>query len=432
MVWLRAIVEGFRSSLFFLPVLFVVAGVVLAEAIVAIEASIPPESIPERLRSTVDNARDVLSTIAGATITVAGVVFSVTVVALQLASSQFSPRILRGFMRKRSHQVVLGFVMGTFTYCLLVLRTVRMSGQGTQVVPGISVSVAVALAILTAVAILAFIDRSARSMQVAYLLQDILEEAVDRIGDLPRTATDGIDRRSAGDVTLPEEPGLRVRTTRTGWVQQIDVDGLLEDTPAGSLVALAIRPGVFVVDEAEVLTVWPVPEDAERVEARIRDHVRVGRDRTMQQDLDLGIRQLVDVGIRALSPGVNDLTSAYEAVAHLGGVLRPLLLRDLPPEVVSDEQGRQLVRPHELTHADYIDRAFEQLRAAAARLPSIAVALLGTMGMLRAHLEEAGLTDRIERLARQAHLLVEGVAQAGVLPQDEDEVRRAYEREGFS
>jgi uncharacterized membrane protein len=432
-VRIRAIVERLRQSLFFLPALLVVAFVALAEGLLSLDGSTPSSSLPEYLHTTVDSARSVLSTIAGAIITVTGLVFSVGVVALQLASSQFSPRVLRTFLRSRFQQFVMGFMVGVFTYCLVVLRTIHspLQQNGEAVIPSISIAGAVVLAVCVALLLLAYINHIARSMQVTQIIRRVTDETLEAIDQLS-PHQEGESDEEAWHPQVPDEPGYVIRTAQRGWVQQARPAALLSLVPAGTLLRLDAQVGAFVAEGVPLCTLWPKPEHAETVEKLIRLSVALGAERTMQEDLAFGIRQLSDIALRALSPGVNDPTTAYEAIVHLGVILRALFWRALPPRVLTGKEGRRLLRPDALLRVDYVNLAFDQIRLAGTNQPAIALALLEVLGMLLKEAREIGDEALVAVLQKQARLTVAGCAASSPLPADLERVRIAASEAGFS
>jgi uncharacterized membrane protein len=185
-----------------------------------------------------------------------------------------------------------------------------------------------------------------------------------------------------------------------------------------------VRVGTFVAEGAPLVTLWPAPDEPDAIGARVAGAFGLGRGRTMQQGVLFGIRQLVDIALRALSPGVNDPTTANEVLVSLGSVVGDLLTRDLPPRVERGQEDRVLYRPHDPTHADFVHRAFDQIRIAAASQPHVAVALLHTLERLSDVLERADLSGRAEPLRRQAELVVATIESAGHLDHDVERVRR--------
>lgn len=430
-VRVRAALEGFRGSLFYTPLLYVLAAVVASSATLVLDATLEnvPGWPPIILAGTVASARALLSTIAGATIAFAGVAFSVSLLLLQLASSQFSPRVLYSLFRDPFGKRVMGIVVGTFTYCLLVLRAVRESPTpgGHALIPYLSLVVAVALGILAILAIVAFIDHSAHSMEVGEITRRLTVEAREQIDRLFPQHSDGAVAAPHDDPEEDLEPpddALRVVASGDGWVQQIDLAGILDSVPEGSTIRLATRVGAFVVEGMPLCEIWPTPDDAQAAAGRARGAIRLGGGRTMQQDAAFGIRKLVDIALRALSPGINDPTTAQEVIVHLGALLRGIFLRDLPPLVQVDDRERRLLRPFELRHGDYLDLAFDQIRQAGAGQPAVMLTLLETLGMLDAALDDAGLRVRRAALTGQAALIVRGSAATELLPDDVERIRR--------
>ncbi len=424
LVRLRSALEAFRNSLFFLPALFVALAVVLAQLMLEADQRVSLDSVPSFLRFTVDSARELLSTVAGATITVSGIVFALTALTVQLASSQFSPRVVRGFLRDRFTQAAIGFMAGTFTYSLLILRAVRSPSDDelSNVVPNLSAGLGLVLAVGVVITILAYVNHTAQSLQATQLIGHITEGTITLVRKRFHEAGPGGTQPPA-----PEGvgPGRALRSLRSGWVQQVNEQALLAALPESGLLQVEVRVGSFVHEGKRLATVWFGGQDSEDSDEKLVESFAIGKMRTMQQDVLFGIRQLVDVALRALSTGVNDATTAYECIVHLGSVLFEILRRDLPPMVVTGEGGRCLLRPHELTHADYVGRSFDQIRRNITTMPDLCVALLRTLGALAQELEDLGLADRAEPLRRQARLVVAGVTAAEPLADDLALVERA-------
>jgi uncharacterized membrane protein len=430
----RALFESFRDSLFFLPALFVVAAVVAAEGMLALDARVSLDTVPSFFRFTVDSARELLSAVAGGAITVTGIVFALTALSVQLASSQFSPRVVRGFLRDRFNQAAIGFMSATFTYSLVVLRAVRTpDAEGSSVVPNLSAGLALILAVMMILVILAYVNHTAQSLQATHLIGDVTEGAVALVAKRFPDLGDGEDQPPSS--TGPATGGHRVSAPHSGWVQQVSEADLLDALPPGGLVRVELRVGSFVHAGRRLCTVWiNEPADTEtlhRLDEEIQDAFAIGGTRTMQQDVAFGIRQLVDVALRALSTGINDATTAYECIVHLGEVLFEILRRDLPPAVRHGEDGRCVLRPHELTHDDYVGRAFDQIRRNAAPMPDLCLALVRTLGSLATELDDLGLGHRVPPLVRQARLVVAGAMAEDSMAEDLDLVRQAALDAGF-
>ncbi len=426
LVRLQAGLEGFRDSLFFFPALFVAAAIVLAQVMLEVDARLSLASVPSYMRFTVDSARELLATVAGATVTVTGVVFALTALSVQLASSQFSPRVVRGFLRDGAIQAGIGFMAGTFTYSLVVLRAVRSTdgGEPTDVVPNLSTALALVLAIGVVIAILAYVDHTAQSLQATQLIGRVTRGTVALVRRrFPEAGTS--EAPAAVRTEVGDGLGQRLAAPRSGWVQQIDEAELLRGLPPGGVVRVDVRVGSFVHQQKRLATVWAVDPKPGQPEKRLVEGFAIGRIRTMQQDVEFGIRQLVDIALRALSPGVNDATTAYECMVHLGEVLYEILRRDLPPAAVAGDDGRRLMRPHELTQAEYVHQAIDQVRANCADMPDLCVGLLHVLTDVARELEDLGLADRVEPLRLQGRLVRAGAEASSALPHDLARVREA-------
>lgn len=417
----RSLGYRFRESLFFLPALIVLAGLGLGLVVGVLNRWLGADAwpVPDALRMTPDAASSFLSVVAGATITTAGVVFSLTVVSLQLASGQFSPRVLRTFVRDRLSQVVIGSLVATFVYCTLVLLYTR---EDDPYAPALPVGIALVLAVATVILIIAHLDHLARSLQVGEVLRRISVESAAVIDEVSRESPE--ERPHAAVDVGAMGAGLVVHAPRDGWVNQNPSRYLFAVVPEKTVVRLETRGGAYVSEGQPLATLWPEPPDPQKVMRRVASAVDVGDERTMQEDIDFGLRQLVDIGLRALSPAVNDPTTATEVVLRIGSVLRRLLVANLPPEAVAGLEGRVLLRPWALDHDEYVAHAFDELRLAGPTQLRVVTTMLRTIRMLVATTEEAGRPERAPALERQMRLLLDVVERRDDLhPEDLARVR---------
>ena len=241
---LTALGDRLRSSLFFVPMLCVVSAIFLGEAMLVVDALVT--GIDPRLTATVDSARTVLTTVAGATLTFAGIAFSVSLLLISLASSQYSPRVVHGMFRDPFNKRVMGLVIGTFTYCLVVLRAVRgpLEDSGDAVVPSVSILLAVVLGIASVLSIVAFINHGAHSMDVSKILRRVTDEALSQAKSAwPEPAPDSLAGTDEDvPLTLPEGAAT-VRFAQYGWVQNVDYDELLAAVPPDRACVWRPSPG---------------------------------------------------------------------------------------------------------------------------------------------------------------------------------------------
>lgn len=425
----RALRNRLHESLLFLPAVMLIGAVALEELAAWLDRHARVGAL-RAYQMPPDAAVTLLSTIAGATITTAGVVFSLLVVTLQLASGQFSPRVLRTFWRDRFGQVLIGLLLAAFTFCVLALTQIDTTATHA---PMVTVLCALALALASIIAIVTYLNRISRQQYVGRIMERIGEETLRLIGELPYGPNIGARVGEPAPAPDPERllaefgPPLVVAVPADGWVQQISRRAILASVPAGSIVRLDTRVGAYLVRGEPFVTIWPRPEPsvAHQITHRVLAATILGNARTMQQDIDFGLRQLNDIALRALSPAVNDPTTAVEAVLRLSSVLRPLVRADLPDQCVRDHENRVLLTPWNLDHAEYVVHAFGQLRLYAAPHPQVAIALVRAVRMLRVAAAAAGKSDAVHALTEQVRLTVDGCARSGLGEADLAMVRAA-------
>ena len=431
------ILERIRASLFLVPMLAVILAAGLAAASIAIDSRLDQSGarLPLGLTSTVESARSLLSTVAGATITFAAIAFSVSLLIIQQTSSQYSPRVVRTLFRDPFNKRIMALVVGTFTYCLVVLRSVRgaVEKSGSPVIPNLSVAIALLLGIATVLAIVAFIDHSAHFMDVSKILDRVQREAIAQIrrewSDIDANRPPPSLHRQGDPHRHPEPPdqaGHTVRFDRNGWVQQIDIAKLVDCVPDGATIWVDTYPGRYATEGSPACFLSAPPSDVAATEHRIISAIQIGETRTMQQDVSFGLRQLVDVALKALSPGINDPTTAQDAIFHITAVLAELMRRDPPPRHRTGESGGRLVLMHQPTLDDLVRLVFDEVRRAAADKPTVCVYLLEALGLTAEALSSVDLPDRTAMLTEQAQLVVAGCERAALLPTDLRTVQRAF------
>ena len=398
----EALRDRLRGSLWFLPAVFVVVAILLGALTLQLDHAIDDE-VRFGFGGSFTSATTVLSTIAGAIITLTALVFSITVVALQLASSQYSPRVLRSFLRDRRSQLVLGVFLGTFAYTMVVLRSVRDErDELSSFVPAVSVHVAFALTGLSLAFFVFYVHHIAQTMQASVIVANVADEtrvAVERLH--PRVGDDAQPAPPAE--WRPDRPARQIRWAGpSGYLQAIDEDGLLAAAvERDGIFRIVPCPGDFLARSSVVLEAW-VPDDEDCPDS-VDTWFGVGRERTTRQDPAFGFRQLVDIAERALSPGVNDPTTAVQCIDRLYELLLCLGDREIPaPHRVDDEDRLRLIVPR-LDWDDFVRLAFEEIRQygetsmqVSRRLRTVLTDLQTTVPPLRreALREEIELLDR--------------------------------------
>ena len=322
-------------SLGVIPGVIVLLFAALGVGLVELDGHLDLNGVQFVFRGDGSAARTVLSVIAGSLITVAGLTFSITMVVLQLASSQFSPRILRTFSADRVTQVTVGTFVGTFVYAILVLRAVG-SFDDADFVPRLSVTVASLLGIGAAVLLIVFLHHVSQLIQVSHVTATIADDTLERTEVLyaGRYGDPLADVRSAemlGDWRA-QPPGM-VLPTRPGYVQRIDLEHLARGLgQRAERVAILVCPGDFVSVETPIAEMWPASA-ADQCSSAVSGAVSIASERDLDQDVDFGLRQLTDTALKAMSPGINDPTTAVTCVGYIRAVLVRLAERATPAAV---------------------------------------------------------------------------------------------------
>lgn len=414
-LWIVSVRDSFAESLFLHPALIMLAGIALAVGATMLDDTLGHDAeLPLTLAMSSNAATWLLATVAGAMITTVGVVFSLTVVSLQLASDQFSPRVMRSFIRDRLSQQVIGLLVGTFFYCVLVLPNV--SGEASDPAPQISLTIAILLTLVTVVGIIIHLDHLAHGLQVGNVARLITREGegVARALDTVPAGLQAVDLSDYRDI--PRDAAV-IPAPGSGWISQVDNHRLLHAAPPGAVVRMETRVGAYIHAGEALLTVWPAPP--ERSQRELAAAVEVSDTRRMLQDVDFAVRQLVDIGLRALGPDVNDPATAVEVILRLGSLLRTVLATPLPPPALQDGEGRVLVQPWNLSHGEYIAHGFDQLRQGCINHTEVAAAMLRVLRMLKTHVREEGRPELVPDLENQMRMLLESLAERpGLHPAD--------------
>jgi uncharacterized membrane protein len=343
-------------------------------------------------------------------------VFSLLVVSLQLASGQFSPRVLRTFWRDRMGQVLIGLLLAAFAFCVLALSQIDTKADRA---PTVTMTCAIALALASILAIVGFLNRITRQQYVGRIMERIQLEAADLIKELPYGSSMG--HRCGEPVAVPEPldmgAALLVRSPADGWVQQVSHRAILAALPPGSTIRLETRVGSYLIRDEPLARIWPAPDlgTGRRLAQLIGEAVIIGATRTMQQDIDFALRQLNDIGLRALSPAVNDPTTAIEVILRVSSIMRPLLKAELPAQAQRDAAGRTLLTPWDLDHVEYVRHAYGQIRLYSGAHPQVALTLVRVLRMLRdIAAEDEGRASAVAELDRQLAAVLDAAKRAAL------------------
>ena len=382
--------EQLRSSYWFLPSLLALGAILLSAFTLHIDTTLNPKWARDSAliwAGGAEGARSVLATIASSTITVAGVVFSITIVSLTLASSQFGPRLLRNFMKDRGTQLAVGVFVATYLYCLLVLRAVRGSDHGT-VIPFLSVTCGVGFAVVSVGFLIFFIHHISASIiadnviaRVASDLQSNIDRLYpDKLEADSRDAPGGLEKKLP---ELFEHDSQTIACKKSGFIQAIAVEDLLQLAQEKELIIrLCRRPGQFIAAGEVLAEVVPRAVGDHNLGRKISESVFFGRDRTPTQDIEYSIDQLVEVAVRALSPGINDPFTAITCIEWLGAALIQMAGRKISSRWCYDDEGKVRVVTDATDFEGIADAALNQVRQYGCRSVAVTVRLLEVLARI--------------------------------------------------
>ncbi len=414
---LKQIAVQLRNSLWFVPAIWVIGSGVLAFLMILIDSATPgvARSFPLIFGGGADGARGLLSSIASSAITVAGVTFSITIVALQLASSQFSPRVLRNFMRDRLSQAVLGSFIGTFLYSLLVLRSIRsQQSDAEQFVPSLAVTVGILFAVVAVAMLVYFIHHISNQIQVSNIVARIADETARGV----ETEWRDRDGDEADEPQAPSDAPALIPARASGYLELVDRSELVRlASRLDIVVLLEHRTGEWVQEKAPLFAVWPREVDSGELGRDLTSHITIGAQRSLEQDAAYGIRQLVDVAIKALSPGINDPTSANDCIHRLTQILVATGSRREPRRAHFDDAGKLRLVVNVRDFPELVGLAFDEIRHYGSTTPAIATSLAEAARTVMSAVRE----DRHEPIRRQVRLLLEDADRIQP-PADREEV----------
>ena len=430
-VWPQWRREELRTNLWLVPTIVILGALGLFGLTLRLDRAAyygrfrPPAFV---ISGTADAARQILTSIAASVITVVGIVFSITIVTLTLASTQFGPRMLRNFIRDRGTQLTLGAFVATFVYCIVVLVSIGPADRG-DFVPHISITTAFGLVLIDLAVLIYFIHHIATQIQlpqvIAGIAKDLAQAVAAQSEDQPRFAT----RRPAQGPSLDEllaqieSSGGVIRTPKSGYLQFIRHHALVRvATEADAVIRLPYRPGHFLVEGRELASVWP-PTAAERVADYLARAQATGPHRTLTQDVAFGVDQLVEIAIRALSPAVNDTFTALTCIDWLGDCLCKIAPVWSPTQIHRDQRGFIRVISDQVSYERLVQRAFEKIRQAGRGMPAVMIRQLDALTTI---MEQTVDPQRAQVLMDQADMIERANLESVPDESDRADVDRRY------
>jgi uncharacterized membrane protein len=368
---IRKLFDDLGDAFWPIPVLMVLGGILGAIGLIEFERRglVPRWLIEGRwlYGGGAMGARTLLGALATSTIGVAGTVFTITVAALSLAANQMGPRLLRNFTRDRGNQITLGVFLGTFSYALMVLRSVRTPGEG-DFVPHLALSIGLLLALTSVGMLVYFVGHMAGRINVDVVIDLVAEDVLSAI------------RRITSDAPQPRPPAhdfwrdaRPITDSRSGYLQELDCDSLADWMDGhDTAIRLLARPGDYVFPGAPIALLTSPVEGAE---AAIRHATALGSQRVSSGDLEYAVRKLVEVAVRALSPGINDPNTAINVLDRLGATLCELVPLYLPTGV-SLRSGRPVLVVPSVTYEGLTDAMFHAIRQNAAGKPAVLIRMI--------------------------------------------------------
>jgi uncharacterized membrane protein len=420
--------EQLRTSLWTLPAIELLVAAVLFVVTYQLDRAAYRGSLtfPGWVNNgSADAARQILTAIAAAVITVVGLVFSILIVALTLASTQFGPRMLRNFIRDRGVQVTLGTFVATFFYAVLTLGSVSHGTRG-DFVPHLSITVALMLTLVDLGVLVFFIDRVAKSIQLPEVIAGIARDLSKAIA---AEFVSGTRRRaglsSAGGLpAFLEADGAEVAASTSGYLQVVRYSTLVDiASDADAVIELLYRPGHFVVRGLPLARVWPATAASDASRGLDKAHV-TGAHRTLRQDPTFAIDQLVEIAIRALSPAVNDTFTALTCIDWLSDGLCMITTAWNSRRVHFDDSGKVRVISAEASYERFVDRAFDKIRQACRGMPAVMIRQLDALAKV---MEYTTTPEQRRVLLAQAEMTLRSSDESVPEPADRADVRRRYD-----
>jgi uncharacterized membrane protein len=424
--------EQLKTSFWFIPVVIVFLSVIASMILINIDSTYKYE--PEGffayfISEDVESARQILSTIAGAMLNVTGVVFSITLVALTLASSEFGSRLLRNFMNDRLNQVVLGIYIATFIFCILILRVVK-GVDDNEFIPNISIFVAIIISIANIILLIIYIHHIAVSIQADYIITDVgknLRSSLkilfpNQIGDENLEQSETFLKQSTEKIPLK----TLIPTPKSGYLQVINGEALLSLSKKQNMVLESShRPGDLMVKDMTLVKVHSDYSLDEKVIQKISDAFIIGEYRTPTHDAEFSIHQLVEIISRALSSGINDPFTAITALDKLTANLSELASNRFASGFRFDDEGHLRLILNPLTFDGMVNASFNQVRQYSTANPAVLIRLMESLFTIKQFTRDQ---TRLDVLRRHADMTMRAGEKAFDEPEDIKDLRLRYDQ----
>jgi uncharacterized membrane protein len=389
-----------KASLWFVPVLCVLAGALLSFVTLALDRYFDYEALPTHLVGGPDAAVVILTTIAASMVSLAALVLTITMVVVQLAMGQFSPRIVQRILRDKPSQLAIGLFVATFVHAILAAREVINNGDGTGQVPGIAMVTAFLLVLASIAVLVIYVHHIGQALRVSALIELVGKETRKL---LERVYPDQGPALEAGPAAQHV-----VSARKSGVITKIAVEDLVDAAKRGNCV-LELVPslGEFIPSGAPLFRVLGTTATVD--EDRLHEALLSGLEPTLDEDVAYGVRLLVDIAERSLADSpFQDPTTAVQAIDRLHDILRQLARRPFPDGRHRDESGELRLVVRTMSWDGYVHLAFDEIRLAGAGSPQVSRRLKAALTDLRS----VALPDRVAVLDDQLDLLAIGTAAA--------------------
>lgn len=398
-----------KSTFWFIPILIILFSISLALGFIYLDSrfEMGQDGMGRYLFiGSADSARSILTTVSGAMIGVAGTVFSITLVALTLASSQFGSRLVKNFMYDRLNQVVLGSYIATYIYCLVVLNSIKENGE-IIFIPSLSVLLALLVALANIILLIIFIHHIAVSIQAEKVISDISELLSKNIRSLfPEKMgeeDEEVEEKDISSIKSDFKIKSGIKANKSGYLQYLDGQSLINlVTGSGGFLELYHRPGDYLVEGVDIATLYThkAPEDNDL--NTYKEQFFTGKTRTQQQDAEHSIHQMVEIAVRALSPGVNDPYTAIACIDNLTAAMSYLATVKFPSKYRYDETKTLRIITDTLTYEGMLDAAFNQIRQFSKGSPAVVIRLMESLSTINKFTQSKMQKEAIKKHAKMA------------------------------